>query len=68
VLRVPSIGDEDARRLHRELARLERERLSHHCRIQSLLMIHGVRAKVNGTIGTRIKAVTRGTAAHCRRS
>lgn len=58
VLRVPSIEDEDARRLHRELARLKRERLSHRCRIQSLLVIHGVRAKVNGTIGTRLEALT----------
>ena len=49
MLRVPSIEDEDARRLHRELARLKRERLAHRCRIQSLLVIHGVRAKVNGT-------------------
>lgn len=58
VLRVPSIEDEDARRLHRELARLKRERLSHRCRIQSLLVIHGVRAKVNGTIGARLEALT----------
>lgn len=58
VLRVPSIEDEDARRLHRELARLKRERLAHRCRIQSLLVIHGVRAKVNATIGTRLDALT----------
>jgi len=58
VLRVPSIEDEDARRLHRELARLKRERLAHRCRIQSLLVIHGVRAKVNGTIGARLEALT----------
>lgn len=58
VLRVPSIEDEDARRLHRELVRLKRERLAHRCRIQSLLVIHGVRAKVNGTIGARGEALT----------
>ncbi len=58
VLRVPSIEDEDARRLHRELARLKRERLAHRCRIQSLLVIHGVRAKVNATISTRLEALT----------
>lgn len=59
VLRVPSIEDEDARRLHRELARLKRERLAHRCRIQSLLVIHGVRAKVNATTGARLEALTR---------
>lgn len=32
VLRVPSIEDEDARRLHGELARLKREGLAHRCR------------------------------------
>jgi transposase len=58
VLRVPGIEDEDARRLHRELARLKRERLAHRCRIQSLLVIHGVRAKVNATIGARLEALT----------
>ena len=29
VLRVPSIEEEDARHLHRELERLKRERLAH---------------------------------------
>ena len=43
VLRVPSIEDEDARRLHRELERLKRERLAHRVRIQSLLITQGVR-------------------------
>ena len=57
-VRVPSVEDEDARRLHRELSRLKRERLSHRCRIQSLLVIHGVRAKVSGTIGARLNALT----------
>ena len=57
-VRVPSVEDEDARRLHRELSRLKHERLSHRCRIQSLLVIHGVRAKVSGAIATRLDALT----------
>jgi transposase len=46
VLRVPSIEEEDARRLHRELERLKRERLAHRVRIQSLLVTQGVRLTV----------------------
>lgn len=56
-MRVPRVEDEDARRLHRELARLWREQLAHRCRIQSLLVIHGVRAKVNGAMGARLVTV-----------
>jgi transposase len=42
-VRVPSIEDEDARRPHRELARLRKERVSHVNRIKALLALHGVR-------------------------
>jgi transposase len=37
VVRVPSVEEEDARHLHRELERLKRERLAHRVRMQSLL-------------------------------
>ena len=50
VVRVPSIEDEDARRLHRELERLKRERLAHRVRMQSLLVIHGMRVKIKSTV------------------
>jgi transposase len=40
---VPSIDDEDARRPHRELARLRKERVGHVNRIKALLALHGVR-------------------------
>src|SRR3990170_4426955 len=50
VVRVPSIEDEDARRLHRELERLKRERLAHLVRMQSLLVIHGMRVKIKSTV------------------
>jgi transposase len=50
VVRVPSIEDEDARRLHRELERLKRERLAHRVRMQSLLVIQGIRLKIKSTL------------------
>ena len=42
VLRVPSREEEDARRVHRELERLKKERGGHRNRIRSLLVLHGV--------------------------
>jgi len=41
VLRVPNEEDEDARRLHREIDRLKKERTAHTNRIKSLLALHG---------------------------
>jgi len=46
MVHVPSIEEEDARHLHRELERLKRERLAHRLRIQSLLVTQGVRLSV----------------------
>jgi transposase len=43
VVHAPSLEEEDARRLHRELERLKRERLAHRVRMQSLLVAQGVR-------------------------
>lgn len=45
VLRVPTIAEEDARRLHREKERLTKERTSHVTRMKSLCALHGVRIK-----------------------
>jgi transposase len=42
-VRIPSIEEEDARRPHRELARLVKERVAHANRIKGLLALHGVR-------------------------
>ena len=42
VVRVPSRAEEDARRVHRELERLKKERGGHRNRIRSLLVLHGV--------------------------
>jgi len=42
VVRVPSVAEEDDRRLHRERGRLINERIQHVNRIKGLLAIHGV--------------------------
>jgi transposase len=46
VLHEPTPEDEDARRTHRELARLTKERTSHTNRITSLLVLHNLRPHV----------------------
>ena len=51
VVRVPTLPQEDARRLHRELERLSREQTAHRNRIGSLLVLHNVRVKVIGGRG-----------------
>src|SRR6201992_3024516 len=42
VVRVPSVAEEDDRRLHRERGRLISERIQHVNRIKGLLAIHGI--------------------------
>ena len=42
-VRVPDVAEEDARRPHRELDRLGKERVGHVNRIKGLLALHGVR-------------------------
>ena len=42
VVRVPSIAEEDARRLHRERDRLVSERVQHVNRIKGLCALHGI--------------------------
>src|ERR1700747_302705 len=42
VVRVPSVAEEDNRRLHRERGRLINERIQHVNRIKGLLAIHGI--------------------------
>ena len=48
VLREPTLEQEDARRLHRELARLSHERTAHTNRIGSLLVLHNLRTHLIG--------------------
>jgi len=58
VVRVPSIEEEDARHLHRELERLKRERLAHRVRMQSLLVAQGVRMMIKGSARLRLETLT----------
>lgn len=51
VLRVPTVEQEDARRMSRELERLQGEATRHSNRIGSLLVLHGLRSKKIGKRG-----------------
>jgi transposase len=51
VARVPTVAQEDARRVHRELGRLQQEHTAHGNRIRSLLVLHDCRPKVIGGRG-----------------
>lgn len=44
VVRVPTLEEEDARRVHREHERLVKERTGHITRVKSLLALHGLKA------------------------
>jgi transposase len=46
VVRVPSVTDEDERRMHRERGRLQQEITAHSNRIRSLLILHGIEMEV----------------------
>jgi transposase len=58
VVRVPSVEEEDARHLHRELERLKRERLAHRVRMQSLLVTQGIKLKIKRALGLRLDGLT----------
>jgi transposase len=57
VVRVPSVEDEDERRVHRELDRLQTERTGHSNRIISLLVTQGVVLAVNGNFPKQLESV-----------
>jgi hypothetical protein len=52
------VEEEDARRLHRELERLKRERLAHRVRMQSLLVTQGLKLKIKRALGLRFDGLT----------
>jgi transposase len=58
VVRVPSVEDEEGRRLHRELASLQKERTRHRNRIRSLLVAQGLRLEPNGDFLKRLEVLT----------
>jgi transposase len=58
VVKVPSVADEDRRRLHRELRQLKDERTGHVNRIKGLLASQGVNlSKINGGFGEQLAEV-----------
>ena len=57
IVRVPSVEQEDERRLHRELERLKKERTGHRNRIQGLLVTHGVVLKPGRDFLSRLSGV-----------
>ena len=56
VVHVPSVEEEDARRLHRELERLKKERTGHRNRIQALFVSQGVRLQPRHDLLERLEA------------
>lgn len=58
VVRVPSVEEEDARRLHRELERLKREGLAHRMRVQSLLVTQGIKVRTKNVLRLRLGKLT----------
>lgn len=57
VVHVPSVEQEDQRRIQREIDRLKKERTAHSNRIRSLLVLHGIKAKVTGDFIQRLDKV-----------
>jgi transposase len=55
VVRAPSVAEEDARQLHRELETLQREQTGHSNRIKGLLASCGVRLEVDRALPKRLK-------------
>jgi transposase len=58
VVRVPSVEDEEGRRLHRELGSSNKERTRHRNRIRSLLVTRGLRLEPNGDFLKRLEGLT----------
>jgi len=56
VVHVPSVEEEDARRLHRDLERLKKERTGHRNRIQALLVSQGSRLQPRHDLLERLEA------------
>ena len=57
-VQIPSVEQEDARRLHRELERLKSERTGHRNRLQGLLVAQGIRLKPGRDFLARLEKVS----------
>ena len=57
IVHVPSVTEEDDRRLHRERGRLLKERTQHNNRLLGLLVAQGIRLKVTADFATHLEQV-----------
>lgn len=57
VVHVPTVAQEDQRRIQREIERLKKERTAHSNRIRSLLVLHGIKLKVGVDFINRLNTV-----------
>lgn len=57
VVHVPTVEQEDQRRIQREIDRLKKERTAHSNRIRSLLVLHGIKVKVTSDFIRRLDQV-----------
>jgi transposase len=58
VVRVPNVEEEDARRLHRELGSLKKERTRHRNRIRDWLVAQGLRLEPHRDFLKRLETLT----------
>ncbi len=58
VVRVPSVEEEDARRGHREMERLKKERTIHRNRLRSLLVTQGIRLEPGRDFPKRLERLS----------
>jgi transposase len=58
VLHIPTVEQEDVRRLNREIERLKKERTAHTNRMRSLLVLHGIQLGVGRYFLKKLEAVT----------
>jgi len=64
VVRVPTLEQEDRRRLHRERERLLKERGSHSARLKSLLVAHGIRLEIRGDFLQQLESARGGSSGY----
>lgn len=57
MVRIPTVAQEDERRLHRERSRLQKERTQHRVRIQSLMATLGIELKANSDFVEQLEQV-----------
>ena len=57
VVRVPTMEQEDARRIDREIERLKKEKTAHSNRVKSLLVLHGIQMNIRKSFEKELEQV-----------